>query len=247
MQKVDEYMPRFFSELCDEHYCYIVGSDASHIAKSLRMQIGEELTVCDQKGTDYNCAIENIDVNEIKLKVLSKTATLTEPNVKLTLYMALPKSDKMELIVQKCVELGISQIVPIMTSRCISRPDDKSLQKKVERYQKIAYEAAKQSGRGIIPMVCNKMSFKEALKSASEDDVSMIFYENGGSDIKSFLNGCAKTISIFIGAEGGFDPSEVALAKEAGVLPATLGPRILRCETAPITATSIIMYLTNNM
>lgn len=240
-------MPRFFSEHCDEHYCYIVGSDASHIAKSLRMQIGEELIVCDQKGTDYHCAIETIDINEIKLKVLNKNATITEPDVKLTLYMALPKSDKMELVVQKCVELGISQIVPIITSRCISRPDEKSFQKKIERYQKIAHEAAKQSGRGIIPSVCEKMSFKQALKAASRDDVAMIFYENGGSDIKSFLSDSPKTISIFIGAEGGFDSSEISLAKEAGILPATLGPRILRCETAPITATTLIMYLTNNM
>ena len=240
-------MPRFFSECCDDQYCYIDGPDAIHISKSLRMQIGEELVVCDQKGTDYHCVIECVDSNKITLKVIKKEKNISEPDVELTLYMALPKSDKMELIVQKCVELGIAKIVPIITSRCISRPDDKSMNKKIDRYQKIAYEAAKQSGRGIIPEICEKMSFKEAVKLASKDDVSMIFYENGGNDIKSFFKDSPKTISMFIGAEGGFDLSEINCAKDFGILPATLGPRILRCETAPITATSIIMYLTGNM
>lgn len=240
-------MPRFFSEHCDEQKCYIFGSDALHISKSLRMKIGESLTVCDQKGTDYDCLIECIDSNEIALKVLSKKATLTEPNVQLTLYMALPKSDKMELIIQKCVELGITRIVPVITSRCISRPDEKTFQKKIERYRKIAYEAAKQSGRGIVPEICDKMDFKQAIEIASKDDTAIIFYENGGDDIGSFLKKAPKTISFFVGAEGGFDSSEVSLAIELGILPATLGPRILRCETAPISATSIIMYLTGNM
>ena len=240
-------MPRFFSEHCNEQSCYIYGPDASHISKSLRMKIGESLTVCDQKGTDYDCVIESIDPNVIRLKVLGKKATLTEPNVQLTLYMALPKSDKMELIIQKCVELGITRIVPVITSRCISRPDDKTFQKKIERYQKIAYEAAKQSGRGVVPEICDKINFKKAIEIASKDDTAMIFYENGGEDISSFLKNASKTISIFVGAEGGFDSSEISLAIESGVLPATLGPRILRCETAPISATSIIMYLTGNM
>ncbi len=240
-------MPRFFSERCDDNYCYINGSDAMHIVKSLRMHIGEELIVCNKNGTDYHCIIESLDLNEVILKVFKKELTLTEPNIRLTLYMALPKSDKMELIIQKCVELGVSRIVPTLTSRCISRPDEKTMSKKIERYQKIAYEAAKQSGRGIIPEISDKLNFKEAIKMASKDDVSMIFYENGGNDIKSFLKDYPKTISIFVGAEGGFDISEISFAKECGVLPATLGPRILRCETAPITATSIIMYLTQNM
>ncbi len=241
------YMPRFFSNRCSNDRCYINGADAVHIAKSLRMKIGDELLVCDKNGTDYHCEIESLDLDEIILKVSKKEPTKTEPNVKVTLYMALPKSDKMELIIQKCVELGIFKIVPVITSRCISRPDDKSMHKKIERYQKIAYEAAKQSGRGIIPEISERLSFREALKMASKNDSSMIFYENGGDNIESFLTSKPKTIALFVGAEGGFDIEEISLAKEFGVLSATLGPRILRCETAPISATSIIMYLTGNM
>lgn len=240
-------MPRFFSSDCNDDYCYISGSDAAHICKSLRMQVGENLTVCDQNGTDYYCTIDSIDLQQVKLAVLEKKLTLTEPDTSVVLYMALPKSDKMELIVQKAVELGVNKIVPVLTARCISRPDDKSMNKKIERYQKIAYEAAKQSGRGIIPKVCERMSFKQALKDAQQCDVKMLFYENGGNDIADVVKKETKSVAMFIGSEGGFEPSEVELAKNEGAFVATLGKRILRCETAPITALSIIMYLTGNM
>lgn len=240
-------MPRFFSQHCTDDYCYINGADADHILKSLRMQVGEDLTVCDMNGTDYYCTIESIDLQQIKLKVVKKELSQNEPNTFVTLYMALPKSDKMELIVQKAVELGVNKIVPVLTNRCISRPDDKSMNKKIQRYQKIAYEAAKQSGRAVIPTVCEKLTFKRALKDAESSQVKMLFYENGGNDIGANLQKDTKSVAIFIGSEGGFEPSEVELAKQSGFFVATLGKRILRCETAPITALSLVMYLTGNM
>ncbi len=240
-------MPRFFSESCGEDYCVISGADAVHISKSLRMQIGDKLTVCDKNSTEYYCEISSIDSEKVELSVLEKKPTESEPKTSAVLYMAVPKSDKMEFIVQKAVELGVSKIVPVLCARCISRAEEKSMNKKIERYQKIAYEAAKQSGRGIIPEICERLTFKQALKDADKCDVKMLFYENGGNDISNVINEKTKSVAMFIGCEGGFEPSEVELAKENGVFIATLGKRILRCETAPVTALSLVMYLTGNM
>lgn len=144
-------MPRFFTQDITEMGGCITGEDAKHIAKVLRMKVGDELTVCDTKGRDYDCMIEEIGAGEVRLKVLSVAPSQSEPDVRVHLYQAMPKADKMETIIQKAVELGAASITPVMTRRCVSRPDAKSMDKKLVRYNRIALEAAKQCGRGVVP------------------------------------------------------------------------------------------------
>jgi len=169
-----------------------------------------------------------------------------EASVQVTLYQSLTKGDKMDMIVQKAVELGVHRIVPVITSRCVSRPDEKSLRKKIERWQKISVGAAQQSCRGLVPQVSDAVSFQAALLESVENDLSIIFYEGGGESLSQLVNKDIKSVAIFVGCEGGFDISEVQIAKEKGVIPATLGRRILRAETAPLAGISAIMCLSGN-
>ncbi|GHU81373.1 ribosomal RNA small subunit methyltransferase E [Clostridia bacterium] len=225
----------------------IDGEDAKHIEKSLRMKAGEELTICDSTQTEHHCTIESVSQNNVTVKVIKSTPCLNEPNVKVTLYQALTKGDKMDTIVQKSVELGVSEIVPIITNRCVSRPDEKSMSKKITRWQKIALQAAKQSRRGIIPQVKPIYNLKEAIAASKNSDCTMVFYELGGVSIKNIVTPTCKTISVFIGSEGGFEESEIAQITENAGKAATLGRRILRAETAPLAALTVIMYQTNNL
>lgn len=240
-------MAWFFTEhnIIGEQYM-LSGENAKHISKVLRMKKGEELTLVTPDKVQCTCEIADINSDSVNVKVLSKKTCENEPDVFVTLYQALPKSDKMDYIIQKCVELGVSRIVPMISSRCVSRPDVKSLAKKRDRWQKIALQAAMQSRRGIIPEVCPCVSFKEATEQTKQNEKSIIFYEMGGESVKKILTETPKTIGMFIGSEGGFEQSEVDLAVESGAVPATLGKRILRAETAPLAALSIIMYQTNN-
>lgn len=240
-------MPRFFSEISDENNIIITGSDARHIGRSLRMKPDEELTVCSN-GTDYNCAITSITEDTVYLRLLNKERCGSEPNIQVTLFQAVPKLDKLEHIIQKTVELGVSKIVPVLSRRCVSRPDSKDFAKKLIRLNKIAEEAAKQSGRGIIPQVMPMISFKDAVKKMSELDRSVILYEEqGGVSFGEVDFNGAKTVGLLIGSEGGFDKEEAEMAADSGAYRVWLGKRILRCETAPVTAMSILMFLTNNM
>lgn len=224
----------------------ITGEDAKHISKVLRMRQGEELTLVSPDKTQYTCEISNITSDCVTVEVISEKKCENEPDVFVTLYQALPKSDKMDYIIQKCTELGISRIVPMISARCVSRPDAKSLSKKQERWQKIALQAAMQSRRGIIPEVCPCVTFKEAAEQTKSNDKTIIFYEMGGDSVSKILMNKVSSIGIFIGSEGGFEQSEVNLITSNGGVPATLGKRILRAETAPLVASSIIMYQTGN-
>ena len=242
-------MPRFFSEVTDEENIILTGSDANHIGRSLRMRPGEELTVCCC-GVDYNCVIRSITADAVYLDLVSKHRCAAEPSVEVTLFQAVPKLDKLEYIIQKSIELGVSRIVPVLTRRCISRPDEQEFaRKKLPRLNKIAEEAAKQSGRGIIPEVAPMVSYKEALEMMKKLDRNVLLYEEeeGGRSFGDVDFSGAKTVGLLIGSEGGFDKEEAAAATEAGAEQVWLGKRILRCETAPITALSILMFLTNNM
>lgn len=240
-------MPRFFTNEINEDNIIITGSDANHIGRSLRMKKGEELTVCCN-GTDYNCIINSITPDTVYLDLVSKNICASEPSVNVTLFQAVPKTDKLEYIIQKSVELGVSRIVPVLTRRCISRPDEKDFSKKLPRLQKIAEQASKQSGRGIIPEITPIVSYKKALAMMSELDRTVILYEEqGGVSFRDVDFNDVKTIGLVVGSEGGFDPEETDLAVEAGAVRVWLGKRILRCETAPVTAVSILMFLTNNM
>lgn len=234
-------MAWFFSETEIPSDTYLLTGDNAKHAKVLRLRAGEEVTVVTPKGEQCSCEVVEGDA----LRVLRRKPCENEPNVYVTLYQALPKGDKMDYIVQKCVELGVSRIVPMLTSRCVSRPDEKSLRKKRERWQKIALQAAMQSRRGVIPEVADCVSFRQAAELSKDNDKTVFFYELGGESVKKILTDDPKSIGIFIGSEGGFDPSEVELAVQNGAKTATLGKRILRAETAPLAAMSIIMYQTD--
>lgn len=240
-------MPRFFINEIDEDNITLTGSDANHIGRSLRMKKGEEITVCCN-GTDYNCVINNITPETVYLDMISKNPCSAEPNVNVTLFQAVPKTDKLEYIIQKSVELGVSRIVPVITRRCVSRPNEKDFAKKLPRLQKIAEQASKQSGRGIIPEITPVVSYHKALDMMQELDRTIILYEEqGGCKFSDVDFNRVKTIGLVVGSEGGFDSNEAQDAVDSGAVRVWLGKRILRCETAPITAMSILMFLTNNM
>lgn len=239
-------MPRFFTDAPASDFITVTGSDARHIGYSLRMKKGEEITFC-HSGTDYNCVIESITETEVLCRVVGTEASRSEPSVELTLYQAYPKQDKLELIIQKTTELGVTRIVPFISSRCIARPDEKSYHKKQERMQKIAEEAAKQSGRGIIPEIAPLMTMKQALEDMKKSELKLFCYENGGEKLSSMPVAEAKSIAVMIGSEGGFERAEAEAAENAGATQIWLGERILRCETCPIAVTAILMNLTGNM
>lgn len=238
-------MPRFFIPVAPLNEVVFEGDEARHIAKSLRTKPGEEIILCDGNGFDYRCIAVSVGEKTV-LKVVEKYPNISEPSVYLHLYQALPKGSKMEFIIQKAVELGISEITPVLTSRCIVRLTPEAFEKKKERYQKIAKEAAKQSGRGIIPKVNSLLYYTNALK-ALEKDNSIIFYECGGVSLRELVNPEQKRISFFVGSEGGFSLDEIKMAEENHLRVASLGTRILRCETAPLCAASIFLHLTGNI
>ena len=251
-------MPRFFikdADIGNTDTVTVTGEDARHISFSLRMRVGDSITLCDFFNYEYDCIIKSIDGEKVVLNIIDKHPSQNEPDVKVSIFQALPKSSKLELIIQKCVELGVFEIVPVLSSRCISRPDDKASEKKTKRYNAISEEAAKQSGRGIIPKVCDTVSFKKAIDQMKESDIAFMCYEqedtDGGNDIKTFLkkyvSESTKTISFFVGPEGGISEDEAKYAKECGILCVSLGKRILRTETAPLCVLSCIMYETENM
>ncbi|MEE0252510.1 MAG: 16S rRNA (uracil(1498)-N(3))-methyltransferase [Acutalibacteraceae bacterium] len=240
-------MPRFFINESPSQQAIITGEDSKHITKSLRMKVGESLVLCNGQGMDYHCTISSMDEHQVVVSVNSSVPTISEPSVSVTLYQGLPKSDKMDSVVQKAVEMGVTRIVPVLTQRCVSRPDQKSAQKKVERWQKISVEAAKQCGRGILPPVSPVTDFSAALRQAASESTILFFYEGGGQSLHQCIDPSCKSYSIFIGPEGGFAEEEVQLALDSGVKKATLGPRILRTETAPVAALAAIMLTTGNM
>ena len=221
------------------------GENAKHL-RVLRVRTGEAVTLVTPAGIQCDGEIAEITSSDIAVKILSKRPCENEPDVFVTLYQALPKGDKMDYIVQKCVELGVSRIVPVLSARCVSRPDQKSLKKKRERWQKIALQAAMQSRRGIIPEVADCLSFPQAVALAEENEKNVFFYELGGDSVKEILKEKPKIAGMFIGSEGGFEAEEASLAIAHGAQAATLGKRILRADTAPLAALSVIMYQTDN-
>ena len=244
-------MPRFFADEPPVNgEIIITGEDARHIGRSLRMAVGEEITVC-RGGSDYICRLEKISDSAVIAKVITEEKS-KEPSISLTLFQAMPKTDKLELIVQKAVELGAVRIVPVMTRRCISRPEKSQFEKKRERLQKIALEAAKQSGRGIIPEVSGIISFEKCIEEMRALDLGLMCYEKFSGSLNSMRLSELKypvggSVGLLVGSEGGFDAAEAEAAVTAGIKPIWLGDRILRCETAPLAAISVIMSLTGNI
>lgn len=235
----------FVNENIETNEYLIEGENAHHISKSLRMKIGEELTLCSPNGKRYECAISSFNKDSVEVKILSSTICEQEADVKLSLFMSLVKGDKMEDVIQKSVELGVYEITPTLTKRCISRPDEKSINKKIERWQKISDNAASQSRRGIIPKVNPLVDIENI--DVNKFDKVIVFYECGGEKIKDIIKSDDKNIAIIIGSEGGFEEEEIKSLKEKGAFVGTLGKRILRAQTAPLCAITSIMYETGNL
>ena len=210
----------------------------------MRIKCGEEVLVCDGQGEECLCTVSDVSPGQISLVVKKRQASESEAGVKVSVYMALPKADKLEHVIQKATELGAYEIVTFPSARCVSKPDEKSLGKKLERWQKIAASAAEQSGRGYIPQVVVLKSYKEALERAAQVDLAILFYENErATTLRMALKEKPyQTVSLMTGPEGGLEEKEVLQAAEAGLRVCTLGKRILRCETAPLCALSAVMY-----
>jgi len=225
----------------------IAGRDVNHILNVLRMKAGEQILVSDGEGTDYTCELlGKTEEESISLRIISAGGSLSEPSVRFYLFQGLPKADKFEHIIQKSVELGVYEIIPVLTKRSIVKYDDKKARAKTERWQKIAESAAKQSRRGIVPQVSEIISFDKALKAAQDMDLILIPYENfkDMEATRTVLSGIrpGMTVGIFIGPEGGFDEAEVKLANEKGAECISLGSRILRTETAPLMLLSVLTF-----
>ena len=243
-------MQRFFVEphQIDEeaHQIHILGSDVNHISNVLRMKQREELWISDGGKKEYRCTIEDFSSDEVLLHIIYVQEPDYELPSRIYLFQGLPKADKMELIIQKAVELGAYEVIPVETKRCVVKLDGKKATKKVERWKQIAESAAKQSKRMLIPNVHEVLTFKEALKYAEAMDIRLIPYElaKGMQETKEILADIqpGQSVGIFIGPEGGFEEKEVETAISEGAKPITLGKRILRTETAGLAVLSVLMF-----
>lgn len=241
-------MYRFFVEpgMCGGETIQITGDDMNHIKNVLRLKIGEQITVSDGTDREYVCEISDYTGDAVEVRILDILGSNAELPTQITLYQGFPKGDKMELIIQKAVELGASRIVPVMMKRCVVKLDAKKADKKVERFNAIALSAAKQSKRGMIPIVDRVMTYKEALEDAKQLSMTIVPYEDAegvqhSKDVIKQVKG-KESLGIFIGPEGGFEEQEIQAAMDMGAECVTLGHRILRTETAGMTVLSIVMF-----
>ena len=243
-------MPRFFLMAGTNILggtAIMTGRDAEHV-RVLRMRPGEDITICDGHGTDYRCRIVSAEKEQVEAEVLEVVRCPAEPSVKVTVLCGLPKGDKTDYIIQKCVEAGADEIMFFKSDRCVAKPDKP--EKKLERWQRIAEEAAKQSGRGISPQGSWAGELADAFNVAVQKDIGLFMYETGErealNDVLS-ANTDVKTAAIITGPEGGFAPFEAELAKICKLHLCSMGERILRCETAPVVALTAVMYATGNL
>lgn len=244
-------MPRFFvqKEQIEHETVTLTGDDAHHVSRSLRMAAGECITVCDMTGMEYECELTDFLPDRVLAKILQIRKSETEPPYYAHVFQALPKGDKLDSVIQKAVECGASEITTFESARCIVRAKGENESKKVERRQRIALEAAKQSGRGIVPQVNPTVSFAQMLERAAQADLPLFCYEGEGTRSLADALRNAKlstdhtpTVSLVVGSEGGFSPEEAAAARERGLIPVGLGKRILRTETAASFALSCLVF-----
>ncbi len=235
-------MPRFFVEEEPFGDYFVGGENGVHIVKSLRMQPGERMTLCAGTGKDFFCTVLSCGPAGALVRVDREQESVSEPRVKVTVCSCWPKADKLETVTQKAVELGTVEIWPLESSRCVVKLDGKTAERKTVRLQKIALEAAQQSGRGIVPKVLPLTNLKKALEQAASMGDVLFFYEKGTVSLKETLGAAGDRLFLFVGPEGGFTPEEASFAEGLGAKLLTLGPRILRAETAPLAALSAVMY-----
>ena len=247
-------MPRFFvrQNAIEDQTIRLVGEDAHHIARSLRMAVGDSLTVCDMQGNEYSCRIGSFfEDKEVTVEIVDVLKPQNEPPCRIRLFQALPKGDKLETVIQKAVECGASEIVPFESERCVVRVKPEAEARKTERRQKIAEEAAKQCGRSALPTVSETVRFSDMLSMASESELCLFCYEGEGTEPlgeilkgnRALLEGGCR-ISVIIGSEGGFSIPEAEAIRSAGMRVVGLGKRILRTETAPIFVLYCLCYAT---
>lgn len=225
----------------------IENEDVKHISRVLRLKEKDKVEICDGENTEYICEIQSIDKNSVLLSIIDKKQSIKEPSIKTVLYQGVPKGDKMSFIIQKTVELGITEIIPVEMKRTVVQFGDRDKQNKIDRWKKIALEAAKQSKRGIIPAVHSPLNFDQALEHSKKNQLNIMPYENENKKgfravMESLNKDNIDNIGIWIGPEGGLDEEEVAKAINNKIHLITLGPRILRTETAGFTTLSLIMY-----
>ena len=227
-------------------FCTITGQDVNHIRNVLRMRQGEQIGIRDGISRNYICIIEELGTDRIRARILSEEKENSELPCRIYLFQGLPKSDKMDWIIQKAVELGVYRIIPLATRRAVVKLEGKRAEAKVQRWNAIAASAAKQSGRMVLPEVAGVAGFAEACAMAGQLDCALIPYElaEGIGETRKILGGIrpGMEVAVMIGPEGGFDVEEVRNAQEAGILPITLGRRILRTETAGMAALSVLMF-----
>jgi 16S rRNA (uracil1498-N3)-methyltransferase len=244
-------MPRFFvagSNIANG-VAFLTGGDAEH-ARVLRMRVGERIVVCDGKGKDHHCRISKLHAGTVEAEVEETMDSPAEPTVRASILAGLPKGERADYVVQKCTEAGAAEIVFFLCERCVARPAPGSMDKKLARWQRIAEEAAKQSGRGVIPAVRAAADLGEALDIAVKTELPLFMYETGERQpLREILEplGELRTAAILTGPEGGFEEYEAKLASAAGAKICSMGPRIFRCETAPVVALSVLMFATGNL
>ena len=247
-------MPRFFvrQNQIENGTIKLMGDDAHHIARSLRMAVGECLTVCDMQGNQYECEVSDFEEDKaVYVRILMVSHTDTESPCRIRLFQALSKGDKLDTVIQKSVECGVYSITPFESERCVVRMKDGAEDRKTERRRRIAAEAAKQCGRGILPEIGDTLTFVQMIESASESDVVLFCYEGDGTQplgrvinerLQPDSNGAYPSVSVIIGSEGGLSLSEVEMARAKGMQIVGLGKRILRTETAPVFVLSALSY-----
>ena len=253
---MEEYMPRFFirQNQIEKNTLTLVGEDAHHAARSLRMAVGDGVTVCDMQGNEYECKITGFeDDTRVFCEIISTKSSDTEPPLKITLFQALSKGDKLDTVIQKAVECGAARIVPFESERCVVKCKADAEERKTERRRRIAAEAAKQCGRSILPEVMPTVDFGDALEMAKESELVLFCYEGDGTEPLGRIlqeklfkkeDGSYPSVALIVGSEGGFSLDEARRAVDSGAQMCGLGKRILRTETAPIFALSCIIYAT---
>ena len=235
---------RYFASEFTETTAALTGPDAHHLGRVMRAKAGDEVILCDGAGFDYTAAVTAVAPDRVEFRLLEKRPTAAEPSVEVTLFAGYPKQDKLEFIVQKAVELGAARVVPFFSRFCVAAPkkeDQKNL-----RYARIAAEAAKPAGRGLSPAVELPLDIKDLPARFDQFDLVLFFYEGGGQSLRTLVKD-QKRIALITGAEGGFSPEEAEKLIAAGAVPVGLGPRILRCETAPVAALAAVMTLAGQL